>query len=124
MKVLLVDDERDILEILSLAFAGHEVVTAINVDDALKALETQTFQLVVTDIRLPGRPTSELLTRLSVLQPPVPAIVITGHGELPEGTPAVFRFLRKPFRRAELLKAAAEAVPGDNAGPKKLRSTH
>jgi len=53
-KLLLVDDERDILEFLVRVFRDCDSETALNAQSALEALQKQQFDVLVTDIKMPG----------------------------------------------------------------------
>ncbi len=62
-KILVVDDETYVCELLvrSLTSVGYKCASAFNVDMALKAMEKEEFQLVLSDIIMPGRSGIELL---------------------------------------------------------------
>ncbi len=78
--VLLVDDEKSVLDVLSAAFkkSGLSVKTATTAEDAIVLLEVETFGAVVTDKNLPGKSGMELLRFLSERQPHCARIVVTG----------------------------------------------
>jgi two-component system, cell cycle response regulator len=77
--VLLVDDERFARTVYSehLRVAGYEVQVAETADAALEALRRQRFDLLITDIILPGADGLELLTEAKRLDPNIEALVIT-----------------------------------------------
>jgi len=54
--ILVVDDERSIRELLEITFRkeGYRVEVANNVDDAKRKLESQIFDIVISDVRMPG----------------------------------------------------------------------
>src|SRR5512146_1048933 len=78
--VLIVDDEPDIREILQtiLNDSGFTCATASSVDDALTELQNQQFEVVFSDIRMPGRPAIDLLQEIKNSYPRTVAIMITG----------------------------------------------
>ena len=114
--ILLADDDPSVLQVLALAMrrAGHTVTTARDGAEALAALETQRFNLLVLDILMPGATGWEVLARAIEGTPqgiPLPkAILITGfNGEyvldfgllMEEGVSAM---LLKPFNVADFLE--------------------
>ena len=78
--VLLVDDEKSILDVLSMGFkkAGIPVKTAINAEDAILQLESFKFGAVVTDKNLPGKSGLDLLKVIRERYPHCARVVITG----------------------------------------------
>jgi DNA-binding NtrC family response regulator len=78
--VLLVDDEKSILDVLSMGFkkAGIEVKTALTAEDAILLLEVQKFSAVVTDKNLPGKSGLELLRITNERYPHCARLLITG----------------------------------------------
>ncbi len=83
-KLLLVDDEADIREILSLYIAdmGFDVTAAADGLEALDRFEAERPPLVVTDIKMPGLDGIELLREVKRREPDTEVIMITGHGDL------------------------------------------
>ena len=78
-RILWADDEIDLLKphILFLENKGYEVETVTNGRDALDALGTQIFNLIILDENMPGISGLEALQRIKILQPNVPVIMIT-----------------------------------------------
>jgi DNA-binding NtrC family response regulator len=78
--VLLVDDEKSILDVLSLGFkkAGLSVMTAATAEDAIVLLEVHKFAAVVTDKNLPGKSGLELLKLINQNYPHCARLLITG----------------------------------------------
>ena len=79
--VLLVDDEKSILDVLSMGFkkAGIPVKTAINAEDAILQLESFKFGAVVTDKNLPGKSGLDLLKVISERYPHCARVVNRTH---------------------------------------------
>lgn len=83
-RILVVDDEakmRRLLE-LSLKTMGHEVEQAADGDEALAAIENHPFDLVLTDLRMPGKDGIALLSVLRERGDDVPVIVMTAYGTI------------------------------------------
>ena len=64
-RILVVDDERSMREFLEIFFRGegYDVTTAADVDSALLALDADDFDVVITDIQMPGGAASTCCTR-------------------------------------------------------------
>jgi DNA-binding NtrC family response regulator len=110
MDVLLADDERSIAVTLrdDLEEAGHTVTV---VDDGLKALkeaQAHRFDVVITDIRMPGMDGLSLLKEIKSEEPSPEVIVITGHATIDTAVEAIRRgaleYVRKPFRNDEIVR--------------------
>ncbi|MHC4248513.1 MAG: sigma-54-dependent transcriptional regulator [Planctomycetota bacterium] len=109
MKVLIADDEASILKTLSdaLGDAGHAVEGVASAEDALAALESDRFDCLVTDIRLPGMSGIELLRKAKALYPELYVIVITGHGSIESAVEAMkagaTEYVTKPFLNEDVV---------------------
>ncbi len=79
-RILCVDDHEDTSEMLTLLLAqeDYEVVTAINIEDALRLAKSEDFDLYVLDKRLPDGSGLELCKKLSAATPYVPCMFYTG----------------------------------------------
>lgn len=82
--ILLVDDEEGIRRVLGLSLAdeGYRVQTASGADEALSAVKTERPDIVLTDIKMPGRSGLELLAEIKALDKDIEVIMLTGHGDL------------------------------------------
>lgn len=80
-RILLVDDEIDFLEIMSefITEEGYEIKTATDGEQALKLLKRTSYDLLVSDINMPGMKGFELLKQVSELYPAVKRILITAY---------------------------------------------
>lgn len=118
--ILVVDDEPEILEIVSHMLSDYRVLCALNVDEAVAILKREPCSLVITDVRMPGATGLALVDYLKEKLPGTPVIVITGHGtaKSPAETKVV-RWIAKPFRRAVILDVVREVLNGGNT--KRLR---
>jgi len=118
-KVLLVDDEDAIREILGLSIAdlGYEVQTAGRGEEALEALGVVHPSIVLTDIKMPGMDGIQLLKRIKEADPDIEVIMISGHGDMELAIQSLqygaLDFIAKPVRDELLvgaLKRAAEKI--------------
>ena len=101
--ILVVDDDDVIRETLDeLLSANHSVQTADTAEAALSKLEGQRFDVVLTDISMPGLNGMELLKRVVENHPGTPVIIISGHSDQDHAQGLIsrgaFDYLLKPFR--------------------------
>jgi signal transduction histidine kinase len=82
--ILLVDDEPDIRDVLSLSLydMGYHVYEAENGDEALRIFKDKQPSMVMTDIKMPGMDGIELLKKIKHENPETEVIMITGHGDM------------------------------------------
>jgi len=103
MQVLLIDDERAIRRALReiLEFEGCVVEEAENGTQALDKLETKTYELIFSDIKMPQMDGLELLDQILALGIETPVIMISGHGTVETAVSAIkkgaFDFIEKPL---------------------------
>lgn len=114
-RVLLVDDEPDMLEMLHawLGGMGFDVALALDGHQALSILQQDAFDLVVTDMRMPGLSGLQLLSLIKGLDPAIEVIFLTGQGTIEDAIAALregcaFDFLQKPLADLNDLNAAIE----------------
>ena len=115
-KVAIIDDEKDIRESISqwLTLTGYETDVFPDADSALKIIGNGYPGVVISDIRMPGLDGMELLQRLTRLDPEIPVILITGHGDVPMAVHAMrigaYDFLEKPFEPEKISKLTLSAM--------------
>ncbi|MGJ7536214.1 MULTISPECIES: sigma 54-interacting transcriptional regulator [unclassified Variovorax] len=115
-RLLVVDDDPDMLRLLSmrLSSAGYEVTAVTSAETALTQLEIEHPQLVLSDVRLPGRDGLQLFDEIRKRHPSLPVILLTAHGTIPDAVEAtargVFTYLTKPYDGRELLDKIAQAL--------------
>ena len=108
IKILLVDDDPSILEILSdlMAIFGYEYDTAQNGHEAIEKLKKGFFHIVLTDMKMPGMDGMELLRYINSSYPNIKVMVLTGYDRTFSYTDVVKAgasdFISKPFNTDEL----------------------
>ena len=107
-RILIVDDEKNTREGLkwSLEGAEREIRLAANADEALELFHQDHFDLVITDLKMPGMDGLELLKRIKSEDPTVEMIVLTAHGTVETAVEAMragaFDYQMKPVDLEEL----------------------
>lgn len=115
-RLLVVDDDPDMLRLLSMRLqaAGYRVATAASAEAALAQMEMERPQLVISDVRLPGRDGLALFDEVRQRHPALPVILLTAHGTIPDAVEAtrrgVFTYLTKPYDAKELLERVTQAL--------------
>jgi two-component system response regulator GlrR len=114
--LLVVDDDADMLRLLTmrLAAAGYRVTAVSSAEAALTQLHIERPQLVLSDVRLPGKDGLALFDDIRAQHPSLPVILLTAHGTIPDAVEAtergVFTYLTKPFDGKGLLEKIAQAL--------------
>ncbi len=116
-RILAVDDELDMLTLLKMiveGYSGHQVVATDNPLEAAGLLEKETFDLVLTDLKMPGMDGLELLARARRRDEDALVVVITAYGSLELAEEAMakgaFDYITKPFRKEQILLAIDKAM--------------
>jgi DNA-binding NtrC family response regulator len=115
-RVLVVDDDRAVRNVLQVNLTRHgmQVEIATDARQALVALHERAFDLVLTDVRMPGATGLELLARVRRSWPDVQVIVMTGYGSVEDAVAAMKAgaadYLIKPVARDELLVVLDRAL--------------
>lgn len=123
-RVMLVDDEVNVLSALKRVLTGIGTsserleIELETFSDPLKALERGSyvsFDLVMSDYRMPGMSGVEFLQRFIAIQPNVARLIVSGYADLPGLIEAInsvqiFRFISKPWHDFELKAAVAQAL--------------
>jgi DNA-binding NtrC family response regulator len=110
MNVLLADDEHTIAITLrdDLEEAGHDVVVAEDGKKAERELQGRHFDLLITDIRMPGMDGISLLKAAKGIDGNIEVIVITGHGTIETAVEAIrhgaYDYVLKPFLNEDILR--------------------
>ena len=114
--LLIVEDEAALREVVAerLADQGYDVVQAANGEEAIDRLAEFAFDIVVTDLRLPGIDGGKVLEAAVSRYPDIIGIVVTGYGTVKDAVAAIKRgatdFVTKPFQFDELLHVLDSAL--------------
>ena len=113
--LLIVDDDETILDVLYELFSdGHLCHTAPTAKDALKRLRSQDYDVVITDISMPGMSGEDLLGFIKVHRPKTPVLFISGSAGRQHAerllTKGAFDYLLKPFPLEEIVQRVARTL--------------
>jgi DNA-binding NtrC family response regulator len=116
-KILVVDDDPVVGKSFNRVLSqdkGYVVITAQNAAEALGKLREQEYDLVFTDIKMPGMDGVELTERVKASRPWTPVVIITGYGttenEVRAKAAGVSDFMRKPLSPEMIEESAAHAL--------------
>ena len=115
-KVLIIDDEKQILSLLSriIGLEGYEVFQATNCKVGIKQLEQNDPEVVLCDVCLPDGSGVELVSELKRLRPLSEVILLTAHGNIPDGVQAIkngaFDYITKGDDNNKILPLIAKAM--------------
>ena len=109
-KILVVDDERDIRNLLSMALSklgDYRVELAENGEDALQRIGEEEFELVLTDLQMPGMDGLHLVDQIAKSKPEILTVLMTAHGSIDTALEAMklgaSDYITKPLNIEELL---------------------
>ncbi|MEI2267178.1 two-component system response regulator GlrR [Erwinia sp. CGal63] len=114
--LLLVDDDPGLLKLLGMRLGseGFSVFTAESGAEALRTLQNERIDLVISDLRMDEMNGLALFAEVQKSHPGMPVIILTAHGSIPEAVSAtqqgVFSFLTKPVDRDALYSAIDQAL--------------
>ncbi len=100
--ILLIDDERAIRKTLCdiLSFEGYKIKEAIDGEEGLKMFQEKNYDVVLCDIKMPRMDGLEFLDKATAINPDVPIIMVSGHGNIETAVDAVkkgaFDYISKP----------------------------
>ncbi|MCL5966468.1 MAG: sigma-54 dependent transcriptional regulator [Deltaproteobacteria bacterium] len=115
-RILFIDDDRAGREValFNLRKAGHEVTAASDGREGLAAFSAGMFDLVITDVKMPGISGIDVLKAVRRQASDVPVLVITAFGNVETAVEAMkegaYDFIGKPFHRDQLLLAVGKAL--------------
>ncbi|MCK9295373.1 MAG: sigma-54 dependent transcriptional regulator [Desulfobulbaceae bacterium] len=127
--ILVVDDELSMREFLKILLEkeGYQAVTASDGEKALKAMEMQEFDLVISDIRMPGMGGLELLDAAKKAAPDLPFIMITAFASPEDAVQAMkhgaYDYITKPFKLSEIKAIITSAIAGQTVEAKNANAT-
>lgn len=114
--ILVVDDEPVILSSCEVALtkSGHKVDTALSAEEALKRIETEKYDTIITDLKMPKLSGMDLLRIVKEREPETDIIMITGYGTVQTAVEAMklgaFDYIPKPFTPNELRSVVTRAI--------------
>ncbi len=116
-KLLIVDDEPDMLKLLSMILkekTPYEVTTTNNPVEALGLAKKGGFDLVIADLKMPGLDGMELLSAVKAVDEDIPVVIITAYGTVESALESMqkggFDFITKPFRKEQILYTVEKAL--------------
>jgi DNA-binding NtrC family response regulator len=116
-KFLIVDDEPDMLKLLSMIIRDktpYQTVTTNNPVEALELAKQGGYDLVISDLKMPGLDGIELLDAIKKNDEDVPVIIMTAYGTVESAEEAMqkgaFDFITKPFRKEQILFTIEKAL--------------
>ncbi len=113
-RILGVDDEADVRLLLAreISDRNHEVVAAADSAQAMEEMGRGDFDVVLTDVRMPGMDGMALTEWIKRTRPETEVIVMTGYGSLETANRAVslgaFDYLQKPFREIDMVTSSID----------------
>jgi DNA-binding NtrC family response regulator len=116
-KILIVDDEPDMLKLIAMIIrekTPYEVITTNNPLEAVELVKSGNFDLIISDLKMPGLDGIELLNSVKQIDADIPVIMITAYGTVESATEAMqkggFDFITKPFRKEQILFTIDKAI--------------
>jgi len=120
--ILVVDDDAGIRENIAdlLSTEDYRVFSASDADEAMRVLEAEPIDLLVTDFQMPGRNGVELIEAARKANHPIPAILMTAYlyvyEQISEDRRRDISLLRKPFDADEILQTVARGLTNGTLG--------
>ncbi len=127
-KILIIDDEQDICTLLKRFFEkkNFQVSTGLSGKEGLKMIQSEAFDLVICDFRLPDHTGLEMLERIKILQKDLQVIIITGYSDVRIAVEALkkgaFDYVTKPLYPDEILLTVNKALNKENVTQYKSKS--
>jgi DNA-binding NtrC family response regulator len=115
-KILVVDDDPEILEVIAdvLRDGGYAVDTAQDGKKAIKSVDAESYDLVVTDLKMPKVDGMKVLRHVVDHSPDTMCIILTGYGTIEGAVEAIkagaFHYITKPIKSGEILMVVAKAL--------------
>jgi DNA-binding NtrC family response regulator len=115
-RILVVDDEPNMLGLFKkvLEKEGYEVVTAATGEEALAKMEAEWFDLLISDLKMPGLSGLELLKKVKTIVPSLPCILLTAYGTIDSAVTAMkegaYDYLTKPVNNDEITLMVKKAL--------------
>jgi len=122
--ILLLDDEANVREVLALSLGsfGHDVTSIATPDEAIQMLEQQTFDVVITDLRMDGEDKGlDIVRQSKAMQPHAIVLLLTAYASAETAVEAMrngaFDYITKPVSRTELGDIIERALAAKDISP-------
>jgi len=115
-RILIVDDELSMREFLSILLEreGYEVAMAGNADEALRLIDDSLFDLIISDVQMPGLNGIELLARIKRVAPETAVLMVTAFSTAEQAVEAMklgaYDYISKPFKNEEIKILISKAL--------------
>ena len=115
-KILVVDDEQSMTQFLGIVLRkeGYQVASTNNGKDALEKVRGESFDAVITDIRMPGMDGIQLLEGIKKIDPTLPVVIMTAYASQQSAIDAVnlgaFQYLIKNAKNEEIKLVVRNAI--------------
>jgi DNA-binding NtrC family response regulator len=116
-QILIVDDEVDMLALLAMIITektNHSAATTNNPLEVPKLIKEGAFDLLITDLKMPGINGLELIEEVRKIDKSIPILVITAYGSIESAEEAIHKgaydYITKPFRKEQILIAINRAL--------------
>ncbi|KJZ10914.1 C4-dicarboxylate ABC transporter [Marinomonas sp. S3726] len=116
IRILIIDDEQTIIEALTelLELEDFQVDTFLDAQQALDSLNKNSPVVVLCDVKMPKMDGMSVLAKLQALDPELPILLMSGHGDIPMAIEAMkegaYDFLEKPLQPAKLISQLERAI--------------
>lgn len=117
-RILVVDDEQIVRLSCERALgpAGYEIDVAVDAYEGLKKLESGSFDLVLTDLKMPGMDGIEFLEKVKAGWPEVQVVIVTGYQTIDTAVKSIklgaFDYVNKPFTPEQIKEVVERALGG------------
>ncbi|OGW38982.1 MAG: histidine kinase [Nitrospirae bacterium RBG_13_39_12] len=116
-QILIVDDEVDMLALLAMIITektSHKATTTNNPLEVPKLIKEGNFDLIITDLKMPGMDGIELISGVRKIDKSIPILIITAYGSIESAEEAIHKgaydYITKPFRKEQILIAINRAL--------------
>ncbi len=116
-KILIIDDEPDMLKLLSMILrekTAYDITTTNNPVEAIELAKQGGFDLVISDLKMPGLNGMEIIDAVKKIDEDIPVIIITAFASVESASEAIqkggFDFITKPFRKEQILFTIEKAL--------------
>jgi len=116
-QILIVDDEVDMLALLAMIITNkstHGATTTNNPLEVPKLIQEGKFDLIISDLKMPGMDGVELIAEVRKIDKSIPILIITAYGSVDSAEDAVLKgaydYITKPFRKEQILIAINRAL--------------